>query len=229
MVALSLFFSFLSASRQSEPFHHQAIKMRRAEYSDIPGIIELAGDVFGDDNDTGFGWLFNQVLRTQVNIGFNARIAAAETCGQRDHCIFCLADDELAGEAGSDVEPYSGVRAIVELSIQPTNGRTAPMFPTSLEKKREAAAKAGQPLRPYLSNLVVDPRFRRRGMAAQLVQACETQAAEWGYDDLFLHVDVDEPPAVGLYEKLGYVTISEDSQLKKLLSGVRLRYMTKKV
>ena len=44
---------------------------------------------------------------------------------------------------------------------------------------------------------------------------------------VYLHVDMEYPPAERLYQKMGYGTIAEDPAWKKLLSGVQLRYMSK--
>jgi hypothetical protein len=46
---------------------------------------------------------------------------------------------------------------------------------------------------------------------------------------VYLHVDMEYPPAEELYRKMGYVAITEDPAWKKLLSGVQLRYMTKRL
>ena len=43
-------------------------------------------------------------------------------------------------------------------------------------------------LRPILSNLAVYPRWRRRGVATELVAECERLARCWGFDELLLLV-----------------------------------------
>tara|TARA_B110000971_G_scaffold60026_1_gene61323 strand:- start:98 stop:460 length:363 start_codon:yes stop_codon:yes gene_type:complete len=71
-----------------------------------------------------------------------------------------------------------------------------------------------QIVRPYLSNLCVSPKFRRRGLGKQLCQLCEQIAAEnWNYDEIFLHVveDEDSPSAaLKLYQHMGYERLDED-------------------
>lgn len=57
---------------------------------------------------------------------------------------------------------------------------------------------------PYLSNLAVDPDFRRQGVAQQLLSNCEQVALEWGFSDLYLHVLENNHPARQLYLKAGY-------------------------
>jgi len=56
----------------------------------------------------------------------------------------------------------------------------------------------------YLSNLAVDQRYRRNGVASQLLLSCEKFCQEWGFKDLYLHVLEDNYQARQLYFKLGY-------------------------
>ncbi|KAG8469927.1 hypothetical protein KFE25_006382 [Diacronema lutheri] len=62
-----------------------------------------------------------------------------------------------------------------------------------------------------LSNLVVEPRARRRGIARKLVRKCEDEVRAWGFDKLYLKVEAPNSPARKLYEKLGYRTVMIDS------------------
>lgn len=55
-----------------------------------------------------------------------------------------------------------------------------------------------------LLTLAVDPSARRRGLGSALVLAFEDAAAAGGASDVFLETAVDNEPARGLYEKLGY-------------------------
>lgn len=111
---------------------------------------------------------------------------------------------------------------MVELSMQPRSA-TAPAMPTPLDVKKRNARR----LQPYISNLVVSPLMRRKGFAQRLVRACEARAVAWGFDELTLHVDMEELAATRLYDKLGYEKLTDQAAWQKLLSGVRLRYMSK--
>lgn len=53
-----------------------------------------------------------------------------------------------------------------------------------------------------LSNLVVSPNARRRGIAKQLCEEAERVAGEWGYGALYLRVEEENEAARTLYEKL---------------------------
>ncbi|MFE4108046.1 GNAT family N-acetyltransferase [Almyronema epifaneia] len=84
----------------------------------------------------------------------------------------------------SSEQPVIGT---VELSCRP-----AQVWPFSLTKY------------PYVSNLAVHQQFRRRGVARQLLQACEQTARSWGFRSLYLHVMEDNQQARHLYTKMGY-------------------------
>ncbi len=57
---------------------------------------------------------------------------------------------------------------------------------------------------PYLSNLAVNPQYRRHGVASSLLTSCEQVCQEWGFKDLYLHVLENNHQARQLYFKLGY-------------------------
>jgi ribosomal protein S18 acetylase RimI-like enzyme len=57
---------------------------------------------------------------------------------------------------------------------------------------------------PYLSNLAVDPKYRRYGLASSLLTSCEQVSQDWGFHDLYLHVLENNHQARKLYFKLGY-------------------------
>lgn len=55
-----------------------------------------------------------------------------------------------------------------------------------------------------LYSLAVAPEFRRRGVAARLLQAAESCAIERGAERLTLEVRASNPGAIGLYERAGF-------------------------
>ena len=73
-----------------------------------------------------------------------------------------------------------------------------PPFPTS------------KPYRAYLANMAVAPEARRSGVATSVIRYSERMARLWGFDELWLHVNIDNPGAQRLYEGLGYERVSED-------------------
>jgi aminoglycoside 3-N-acetyltransferase I len=55
----------------------------------------------------------------------------------------------------------------------------------------------------YLYDLAVDERFRRRGIATQLINRLRTLAKERGAGTVYVQADPEDTPAVELYSKLG--------------------------
>jgi ribosomal protein S18 acetylase RimI-like enzyme len=56
----------------------------------------------------------------------------------------------------------------------------------------------------YLSNLAVHPESRRRGVARQLLSACDRAVLAWGFQDIYLHVLENNHQARQLYFKSDY-------------------------
>ena len=70
--------------------------------------------------------------------------------------------------------------------------------------------------RPLLSGLVVEPRFRRRGVARQLVAEAEAfVSSEWGNDEILLFVEESNRAAVGLYDACGYVKAADGTRVEQ--------------
>ncbi len=75
---------------------------------------------------------------------------------------------------------------------------------------------------PLMSNLAVGKKFRRRGLAEDLVKAAEELARkEWGYDECYLYVEKQNIAAMKLYRKLGYVPQWEDGSASTLVPTQR--------
>ncbi len=55
----------------------------------------------------------------------------------------------------------------------------------------------------YIYDLAVDAAYRRRGVATQLIERLKPIAAESGAWVIYVQADVDDAPAVALYDKLG--------------------------
>jgi len=62
--------------------------------------------------------------------------------------------------------------------------------------------------RPYMYNVAVHPKFRRKGIAKALVLACEEMAMEWDKPEVYLKVRDLAEPAVNMYKSLGYQILS---------------------
>jgi RimJ/RimL family protein N-acetyltransferase len=76
----------------------------------------------------------------------------------------------------------------------------------------------GSFLGPVMSNLAVSRKYRRKGLAEDLVRATENIARKvGGYDTCYLYVEKRNAPALKLYKKLGYSIMWEDPNATTLL------------
>lgn len=58
---------------------------------------------------------------------------------------------------------------------------------------------------PHIGNLVVDNKFRRKGIALSLMNQAIKTSTEWGSTSIFCAVETDNKPASDLYiKKLGF-------------------------
>lgn len=64
--------------------------------------------------------------------------------------------------------------------------------------------------RPYLSDLCVNPDFRRRGIANRLVKACEEFTNQIPRPELWIRVKGDNNAAIEMYKNLDYSIIGQD-------------------
>ena len=60
------------------------------------------------------------------------------------------------------------------------------------------------PPRPYLSDLVVSEKWRRRGIAKNLILTCERRALQLREKTLYLRVEQSNSKALNMYYSLGY-------------------------
>lgn len=71
---------------------------------------------------------------------------------------------------------------------------------------------------PLMSNLAVSGRYRRRGLAEDLVKAVEKIVQnDWGYDECYLYVEERNKGAIKLYQKLGYRKLWSDQYAETLM------------
>ena len=73
---------------------------------------------------------------------------------------------------------------------------------------KEAAAK--YPKIPYIGNGHVDPAFQSQGIGTKLFREAEELAKQRGHKSVCLGVGVENPRAMSLYERLGYIAYRED-------------------
>lgn len=66
------------------------------------------------------------------------------------------------------------------------------------------------PRGPFVLDLMVDPNYRRQGIASALVAELARRAEGWGYDSLALRLDMRQmPEAFNLYRRMGFGPYTE--------------------
>eukprot|EP00981_Chlorochromonas_danica_P008932 scaffold2352_cov153-Ochromonas_danica.AAC.13 len=88
----------------------------------------------------------------------------------------------------------------VEVSLQSCSGSLGDLRLRPLTARRKESVR----LAPYLCNLLIDERFRRRGFGRLLVESCIQHAREGGFDTLSLHVERESLAALCLYVACGF-------------------------
>jgi len=109
------------------------------------------------------------------------------------------------------------VIATVELRLQPCDAKIPFSYPWIDKVERRIASLVGfgsgaaaKDLQPYLSNLCVHEKYRGRKIGKALVHCLEDIVTmSWGYDRLYLHVDLDNDPALKLYQTIGYKDVGK--------------------
>jgi len=108
--------------------------------------------------------------------------------------------------------------ATVELRLQPTDAKI-PFSQPWLDRIERNIAKSlsihtlvqqskQKKLQPYLSNLCVSQNYRKKRIGNALVKCLEYISKEiWGFQKIYLHVDLDNEPAVHLYRKQHYFDV----------------------
>ncbi len=129
-----------------------------------------------------------------LRLGIYEDLRSRLSRSQREH--FCL-----VATCPQDGHHPESVLGTVELALnaQPRGERTHPY--------------------PYLSNLAVQPRWRRRGVAQHLLAACQQHAHAAGQSQLYLHVLENNYGARKLYLHSGYQLHSMDHHWSSWLLG----------
>jgi ribosomal protein S18 acetylase RimI-like enzyme len=144
-------------------------------------------------------------MEAQLRMQIAARL---ERPGERKEAILVAADN-------GDGEVIGCADVRISCFEHATGTHHAVVPPAALQEPE------GFALRPYLSNLAVAPRARRRGLARALVQRCEDEALGWGFADLSLEVVATNEPALALYRELGYMLTPCDDEV---LVAVRRKF-----
>ena len=142
----------------------------------------------------------------------NADISPPQLSGSREEKLQQAERSSLIlvlGKKKPETEWNIDVIASVELRLQPTDAKIPFSFPWLDRLERRFAklltSDEARDLQPYLSNLCVSKEYRRMKLGKSLVRFVEDVAQKvWGYDRMYLHVDLENTAALRLYENEGY-------------------------
>lgn len=112
--------------------------------------------------------------------------------------FYCFVAEVHDQEGSSEKEGEKDGRTVllngaVALSLAQPQAVLPPPFPSAA------------PWRCYVSNMAVNPRYRRLGIGSALLARCERTARVLGHTSLWLHVDSDNRQAADFYRDKGYV------------------------
>eukprot|EP00549_Striatella_unipunctata_P026169 CAMPEP_0118723062 /NCGR_PEP_ID=MMETSP0800-20121206/31781_1 /TAXON_ID=210618 ORGANISM="Striatella unipunctata, Strain CCMP2910" /NCGR_SAMPLE_ID=MMETSP0800 /ASSEMBLY_ACC=CAM_ASM_000638 /LENGTH=156 /DNA_ID=CAMNT_0006631419 /DNA_START=129 /DNA_END=599 /DNA_ORIENTATION=+ len=90
------------------------------------------------------------------------------------------------------------------VACRSSNGKIIGFCELEGREKKNKTTGRWEP-RPYMCNLAVNKKWRRCGVAQELVKAAEEKATnDWNMDKMYLRVKSGNAAAVSLYCKLGY-------------------------
>lgn len=80
----------------------------------------------------------------------------------------------------------------------------------------------------YLSNIAVDPSYRRRGYARKMLAKCESLVLNRGLRDMYLHVALDDRRSQALYLSEGFTVVNKDSIFVRFTNKINPRQLMRK-
>ena len=106
----------------------------------------------------------------------------------------CFESDPWAYSAFEEIAKQDGCKIYVVFDMQMTKIVAYSIFYYALDQGD-------------LANIAVDPEYRRWGLGSKLLTHTVQKATENGVNELFLEVRASNAPAIGLYEKNGFINI----------------------
>ncbi|CAM9726654.1 unnamed protein product [Discosporangium mesarthrocarpum] len=216
------------------------LQLGLAEESDLADVAVLLEEVFPQDlilMQGDFSELETKILSAPIEMTnsyvravayYEVLYSIKSRCGKR------LSEGTLARSNDSVLlvlrDPSKGGRivGVAELSLRKPDGKIPSNWPFPNPWRSEEPLAQVQ---PYMCNLAISEGNRGQGFGKQLVRLCECIARNrWGYGRMYLHVNLGDPVALGLYQSLGYKSIEEyDMPLwfRRLMGLPLIRYQCK--
>ncbi|KAL4428512.1 hypothetical protein ABPG75_002601 [Micractinium tetrahymenae] len=140
------------------------------------------------------------------------------TQGASPQCTALVASLEgsslAGGPAGSEAGPGGCIGTLDVRLLDPSDPFASASWPDGVPLEpltaAPAAAEAGAAA-AYVSNVVVAPAQRGRGLGRRLVAAgLEAAQQRWGAAQVYCHVEVDNEAALALYRGSGFCQLGEE-------------------
>ncbi|CAM9329774.1 unnamed protein product [Choristocarpus tenellus] len=219
----------------------QMLEIGLAEESDLDDVAALLVEVFSQDvilADKDFSELEKTMISgplEMTNAYFRA-VAYLEVlytlrsrCGNRLRCGNLGISSDAVLIVIRNPAGEGAVVGVVELGLRKPDGTLPTNWPFPNPWRREEPTAQAQ---PYMCNLAVSEESRGQGHGKQLVRLCEHIAHNcWRYGRMYLHVDLGNPVASGLYKAMGYQSMEEYDApmwMRQLLGLPTIRYQCKR-
>lgn len=170
-------------------------EIRAARRSDIEPLAEILASSF--HSREGLGKVFYPVLKATIREDLRGRL---QNGGTYYRCLVA-------------------VSVTSSPSLEPTQEEVLGTLEIGLKPQFSLPWYYWFRLYPYISNVAIAHPHRRRGIALDLLKACEPIVRQWGYQDLYLHVLENNQAARRLYEKAGFQLSQTEVNLPSLLLG----------
>ena len=175
------------------------IRVRTARSEDIPRIVTLLLASFYPHLNTThwFYWLMRIGIREDIR-------TRLRTNSDRYACLVAVGHDSRTYPSKNTEQTTVQARQPSPVSSAPIVGNIPIVGTVEISLRPCETWRFFPPQRAYLSNLAIDPTYRRKGTAKQLLHTCENVAIQWGFHRIYLHVMANNKAAQALYEQAGY-------------------------
>ncbi|MBD1912228.1 MULTISPECIES: GNAT family N-acetyltransferase [unclassified Leptolyngbya] len=173
----------------------QPWQIRAARRSDVDPLAEILASSF--HSKEGIGRWFYPMLKATLREDLRGRL---QNGGTYYRCLVAVSTTA----SPSNTTPQEEVLGTLEIGLKPQF--SLPWYHWFK-------------LFPYISNVAIAHAHRRRGVAIDLLRACEPIARQWGYHDLYLHVLENNQAARRLYSKAGFRFCQVEMNLPSLVLG----------
>ena len=186
-------------SMEDKP-NYDNYKIEELKVKDFPNIFTLANQQF-EPKCTSFNEKYN--LKFKIFKLFLTKLIFPSLMGHRLLGLKLHSSNELIG--------------MIDVSLQRCDSSLNALTPQLLFVRRK-----NYDLKPYICNFLVAESYRRKGLGKLLIKSSEDLVKDWGYKDIYLHVESSSLPALCFY-------ISQNFEIIKTLEDSTVLFMRKHI